>query len=183
LDDEDYWIDNIEYVINNFAEDIFNEANPPYGLGNAPGAERCAIIEAWGNHIGYVYADRTYGLNHTNSPPLSGAVVLIRDRHIFDLERFDPLALMGSPNFDNADDAWIPEGLFHDCIDDNIAENPFNVNDPVTDQIQGYTIADCFQSIINSPQTVQEVENRLLLNLPPGQQQADLNTLFQEYGY
>jgi len=171
LNNNQYWIDNISYIVGNFIDGI----NPPYGNLTRPNAERCAIIEMWGEHIGEVYADRQYGLFHSNDPSLDPDIQN-RRRHIFQLEQFNP----NNP-FD--EDRWIPSGLFWDLIDHN-ANNPPGVNDPVQDFIRNYQHAQCFQAISGSPQTVQAVRNILRTNfLPPGQAPANVNALFLEYGF
>ena len=178
LNDDGYWMSNVLYIL---AHSVPWATAPPYGDGTAQGAERIAVIEAWAYFIGPMYADRQYGLNHTNtiSPD---PLIINRRRHIFLLEEFSPVAAPGSSNAIDPLHAWIPEGLFLDCIDDN-TQNPGNVIDFVNDPIMGYTISDCFESILGSPQTIQEVNNEMLERLPAGQLPVDLDLLFQEYGY
>jgi len=169
-----YWLLEIGYIIDNGA----------YGDGFAPGAERAAVVEMWGDFIGVIYADREYGLNHGLAVP--GNLIATRQR------RFIYRAGGGGENhtpvfpipFDDQDD-WIPWGLFTDCIDDTAHNGPpLNINDPVTDNVQDYTISDCFDAVVTgSPITLNEVEQNLINNLPTGQNAADVNLLFQEYGY
>lgn len=171
LNNNSYWLENIAYVIGN----TIDEVNPPFGNLTRPGAERCAIIEMWGGHMEEVYADRRYGVFHSNNPS-PFADIQNRRRHIFQLEQFNPNNLAD-------EDRWIPVGLFWDLIDHN-ADNPPGVNDPVQDFIRNYQHSQCLQAISDSPQTVQAVRNMLRGNfLPPGQSQTNVNMLFLEYGY
>lgn len=169
-----YWLLEIGYIIDNGA----------YGDGFALGAERAAVVEMWGDFIGVVYANREYGLDHSLAVP--GNLIATRQR------RFIYRAGGGGENhtpvfpipLDDQDD-WIPWGLFMDCIDDTAHNGPpLNINDPVTDNVQDYTISDCFDAVVTgSPITLNEVEQNLINNLPTGQNAADVNLLFQEYGY
>lgn len=176
LSDNQYWIDNIYYVIGNTLANV----NPPYGNPTRPGWERCAVIEMWGEHIGFVYADRQYGLFHSNTIE-TDPEIRNRTRHIFQLELFIPNGFNPGP-FDE-EDSWIPSGLFWDLIDHN-ADNPDDVTDPVQDFIRNYQHAQCFAAISGSPQTVQAVRDILRTNsLPPGQNPINVNALFEQYGF
>lgn len=171
LNDNQYWLQNIAYVVGNVVDNV----NPPFGNLTRPGAERCAIIEMWGGHIEDVYADRRYGMFHSNNPS-PFADIQNRRRHIFQLEQFNPNNLAD-------EDRWMPSGLFWDLIDHN-PENPPGVFDPVQDLIRNYQHAQYFQAISGSPQTVQAVRDILRTNfLPPGQNPANVNALFLEYGF
>ncbi len=176
LNNDSYWVDNILYIV----ENVLLNHNPPYGNGTRNGAPRCAVIEMWGGHIGFVYADRQYGLFHSNANSPFPAVQ--NDfRHIFQLERFNPNGPNPRP-FDE-EDSWIPSGLFWDLIDHN-GDNPPDVIDPVQDFIRNYQHAQCFAAISGSPQTVQAVRDILRTNsLPPGQNPINVNALFEQYGF
>lgn len=176
LNDNQYWINNIYYVIGNTLANV----NPPYGNPTRPGWERCAVIEMWGEHIGLVYADRRYGLFHSNDTD-PNPDIRNRERHIFRLEMFTPNAENRRPF--NLEDSWIPSGLFLDLIDHN-PDNPGDILDPVQDFARNYQHFQCFQAISGSPQTVQAVRDILRTNfLPPGQNPANVNALFLEYGF
>ena len=147
----------------------------------ATGAGPTAVIEMWGNHIGFMYADRTYCIHHslvTNSDP----VIINRHRHLNALERFDPKAALGSPNANDPEDAWIPAGLLLDCMDDN-ALNPTAVADPVVDMVKDFSMATCFQAVVAGRACIPCVKTFMLQHLPPGQSAADLELLFSEYGF
>jgi hypothetical protein len=176
-----YWLSNISYILAN----AISNNNPPYGDGTNPGAGRTAIMETWGNHIGNDYADRFYGLNHswTNSSSIFDQQ---RTRWVFRLEEWDPLAASGAPNNNDPTDTWIPEGVFRDCIDNNVL-NPSGVNEPVTDHVMGYTNAvllTAMVQVLQQPITVETLRDLLISNyLPPAETAASVNTLFGDYGY
>lgn len=166
LNNDSYWRDNIKYIVDNNG----------YGNGTANGAGRCAVIESWGYHYGPVCADRQYGLLHSNGG--STPQTIERFRHIFLLEGFTPLA---APN---TLDAWIPKGVYLDCIDNN-AVNPPGVADGVgVEPITGFTHSNCFNAISGSPANPTVVRNVLTSTfLPPGQTVAGVNALFAIYGF
>ncbi len=177
IHDDAYWLNNMLYTLGNQIQGT----NPPYGDGTLPGARRTAVIEMWGNHIGYNYAERTYGVHHSlvvNTDPN----IINRNRHIFALEKYDPAAGPGSPNAADPEDAWIPVGLLLDCMDDNEL-NPAGTTDPVVDLVKGYSMAVCFQAVVTGRECIPCMENVLLQHLPPGQTSADLMLLVSEYGY
>ncbi len=177
IGDDIYWLNNAIYLVGN----QISGTNPPYGDGTKPGAGPTAVIEMWGNHIGFMYADRTYGMHHslvTNSDP----VIINRHRHLNALERFDPKAALGSPNANDPEDAWIPAGLLLDCMDDN-ALNPTAVADPVVDMVKDFSMATCFQAVVAGRACIPCVKTFMLQHLPPGQSAADLELLFSEYGF
>jgi hypothetical protein len=167
LNDNGYWLDNAWHIA----------WNNGYGNGTENGAGRCEIIEMWGYHIGPVDADRQYGLAHSNTTNPNPAVIE-RRRHIFLLEEFTPNPSSTNPHL------WIPKGVLLDCIDDN-SLNPASVTDGVvSDNFSGYSLSQCFQSILNSPPNVQTVRNRLRSNfLPPGVSGSSVDALFLEYGF
>jgi hypothetical protein len=172
LNNNAYWIANIAYVILN----VIAENNPPYGVRGTPNFERCAIIEGLAEHIGPHYADRQYGLWHSRRD--TSDAVTLRRRWVFRLEGFRPDAA------GNADlDAFIPNGLFHDFIDNN-ALNPPGVIDPVVDPIVGFTHANCFNACVTgSPQMLTQVEGNLNAALPPGVTTAMTRAMMASYGY
>ncbi|HFA49682.1 MAG TPA: hypothetical protein ENJ95_11785 [Bacteroidetes bacterium] len=166
LNDDLYWIQNIAYIVDNNG----------YGDGTANGAGPTAVIEMWGYHYGPVLADRQYGLLHslnTGSPAFQNIT-----RHIYGLEGFVPIL----PPTTSA--AWIPQGVFLDCIDNN-ASNPTGVVDGIpTDPVTGFSHADCFNAITGSPTDPTTVRNNLTTNsLPLGQTIPAVNALFALYGF
>ena len=165
LNNEFYWLGNVATIA----------VNGGNGDGTDANSERIAISEAWAAMIGDVYADRRYGLNHSNAPGVLDPIFLNRTRHIFAHEQFDALA---SP------EPFIPEGLFWDCIDNN-ADNPANVNEAplIVDGVRGYTISNCFNAVSNTPQTLADVRTDLIAVLPAGQAPGAVVALFLSYGF
>lgn len=87
---------------------------------------------------------------------------------------------------------WIPWSIFQDCIDNpnhhSTTTNVFGISVPeapgITENVQGYSIADCYEAItLNNPTTFNDVEQNLSNNLPAGQNLIDLQDLFADYGY
>ena len=169
LNDNNYWIANAFYIAENMG----------YGDGTANGAGRCGAIEMWGYHIGPTYADAKYGINHSNATSSSSPVLKERTRHIYKLESYQP-----SPA-PTPEGAWIPAGLFRDCVDDN-SLNPPNFSDPaeVGFDVKGYSNMDCLNAVVSGkPTSLQQVKNNLNNILPAGVTSSDLDLLFESYGF
>ncbi len=162
-----YWMKEIKHVVENSG----------YGDGLAPESERAAIVESWAGFIGFQYADRKYGLLHSNGG------VAAETRFIYqplggEMHTPSPPVAGNTSNLD-----WMPFGLFSDCLD-NTLHNVSPLIDPVMDNIQGYTIKDCFDAVTtNNPDRLNIVEQNLTNILPSGQNINDLQLLFQQYGY
>ena len=184
LDDDLYWLDNILHFIDNTLEND----NPPYGSPSSPESGRTAIIESWGYHIGVVMADLHYGLNHSFAFSGASNSTIERRQWVFHkLETYNPTTGGDNgnttPSADDLADAWIPVGVYWDCIDDN-ADNPAGIVDPVTDPISGFTHTNIFNAVSSgSPTTVQEVRNTLITTLPPGVNPIQVGNLFSAYGF
>jgi len=167
---KDYWIDEIEYTL----------ANDGYGNGTADDAGRPAIVESWANFIGPTVADAAY---HDDSSPYhyqqNGVVFTqshapIQSSFLQAMEAFDP-ALPNDP-FN-----WMPRGIMHDLRDDNPASHE-NLNNPVTDNVTGYTIPQLFSALQNDVASPIQYKDKLLQQ-NSNNQQSDVNTLFKSYGY
>lgn len=171
LANNDYWKDEVLYTIGNY----INNNNSPYGTRGTPGFERAAIIESWGYHIGPDYADREYGLFHsqTTNPNL-----LERTRWKFSEEPFMPdIAGGGIDNF-------IPKGLCLD-LEDNNALNPTGVVEGLaTDPISGFSNKNYLNAIsIGGPTQFSAVESNLNMALPVGVTPTILSAMLAAYGY
>jgi len=79
----------------------------------------------------------------------------------------------GNPEFLFLRNTYIPEGIYHDLID--------NVDSFEVDNIQGYNIPALFQALTHS--TIEEMRDDLRQNLPAGNTVPDFNELFLRYGY
>lgn len=169
----------------------FNQvAFHPYGTGNDAGtAPVIATGEMWGNHCEKIYADRYFGnggaasnvflsiiqggfwANPINSFA-TGAVGVIPglNANLAAIESFDP-------DLPNDVHRWIPEGLPYDLID-NRNDNFF----PITDNVAGYTINQCYNALQTDVQSIPAFRDRLLQQ-NGNNQQLQVNQLFQQYGY
>ena len=169
-----YWMDNIQRTLDN----VTNNDNPPYGNPTTTGAGRTAIIEAWGEHIGFLFGDKRYGTNCFASSLQQDPDDKERARYIYrtsGLEQFNPNS--SSP------DAWIPAGVFWDLLDDNVHNQaPLFVNDPVIDNIQGVSNSIIFSAVTqNAPTEITMVRDAIKANTTVNHMQID--DLFLEYGY
>ena len=166
------WIDNGLFYASNWA----SGNNPPYGDGTGSGSGRTAVIEMWGFHYGPVLADRQYGLSHSNGGTLPQTVE--RRRHIYLLERFTPVLPPTTST------AWIPQGVFLDCMDNNVLNPPGVVDGVGAETITGFSHSNFFSAISTGPSNPTVVRNNLTSGfLPPGQTIAGVNALFALYGF
>jgi hypothetical protein len=160
-----YWIKYINYII----------TYGPYGDGSGRNNGVCAVGEMWGFYYGYFLTLQHFGNNNNN--PIIRPVAL---------ENFMPV---NRPN--NSDivrnringiiinmEGWIPVGIVHDLIDNNVDV----VRPGFTDNVNGYTVGQIFGALRPGVETVQGFRNRLLQNNGNNQQQA-VNDLFNAYFY
>lgn len=156
----------------------YNGDNSPYGSPETIGAGKTAVIEAWGEHVGLLFADKQYGINCFLSSLQNTPEDKEISRYIYrtsGLEQFDP-------NSGGAD-AWIPEGVFWDLLDNNIHNQaPLLVPDPIIDNVQGISNADIFSAITqNAPTEIFIVRDAIKASHSSSSTQID--ALFLEYGY
>ena len=137
---DDYWEEEINYTI----------ANGGYGDGTAAGAGRAAIVEAWGYHIGPTYADRRYGLEHSNTvPPFS---TVEQQTHLNKLEAL---------TFWSITNQFIPIGIMHDLIDDN-AINIVSENSGITDNVKGFSNNQIYLSLTSDVISPEEFKEKIV---------------------
>ena len=156
----------------------YNGDNPPYGSATTAGAGRTAVIEAWGEHVGLLFADKRYGISCFASTLERDIDRKQRARYIYrpsGLERFNPNS--------SSLDAWIPAGLFWDLLDDSTHNQaPLSVNDPVIDNVQGVNHATMFRAITqNAPTEVVNVKDVIKNEHPTIN--TNIDSLFVGYGY
>lgn len=172
-DRDAYWNTNVAYVLAN----AVTGNNPPYGTRGTPGFQHCAVIEMWGFHMGPQYADRSYGLLHSRG----GVTPQQRERFrwLFFNEPFVP-DVLGNPVLDS----YIPEGLFHDLIDNN-ALNPSGVAEGIpADPTLGFSHANCFRAVtLGAPRVMTGVEANINTAPAPGMTPALTRIIFGTYGY
>ncbi len=90
------------------------------------------------------------------------------------LEKFNPEVPITDDAFN-----WIPVGLIHDLMDNNIDFINNNVNK--ADIVSGFTLNDLEFALKQNPLTMQDFKNSLI-NLKPAQA-TNINNLFNYYGW
>lgn len=156
-----YWTDEIIYTV----------ANNGYGQRNTPGFGRVAVVESWGNFIGFTFA-RNYYLPVTNS---SGRA--LQDEYLRNLENqvrddTEPLDVTTSGTR-----GWIPQGFLHDCIDTG---EPAITG--INDQVNGYNVAGLFRGFTPSA-TNMTILRQNILSANGNTQAIQVGTLLNGYGY
>jgi len=166
-----YWWDNIKYII----------ANGGYGNKANNGAQRAAVIEAWGFYAGNTGLISKYstGIFQSNG---NAQFISVSERRQLENQRNNntvPISLPGIGTNAERYEGWIPCGLLHDCID--VGEtNP--AASLITDNVSGYTILGVFRPLRFTNTTVQQYRQNLLQqnnNL----QATQVNNLVTQYGY
>jgi hypothetical protein len=172
LNDNNYWLDNIGYIVE----------NQGYGDGTAIGYDKCATIEMWGFHIGPSYTDGKYLLQHSNFPFLNQN----RARYINLLEGGGGLNCGGMPCDFRFVNNFIPRGLILDLIDDNVNDypTPGEFEDiPVVDNVNGFTNNSIFIGLDANISSPSNLKTHLNSNLPTGINSVDIDNLFSSYGF
>ena len=105
----------------------------------------------------------------SNTTTTTGGVTTTISSHINVLENFDP-RYTGDPFH------WIPKGLYEDLRD------AANSNDPVPDNVFGYTNVKMFNAFNSSITTLQGYRTNLL-NQNANNQSTDVTALFGQYHY
>lgn len=153
------------------AEILYTVAHNGYGQKNDSGAERAAVVEAWGFYLGPTFNIKKYMVFAT---PAAAAIRNI-DLRMLEVQSNDnnvPFAFDGSVSR-----GWIPAGFLHDCTD---------VGEPlstlINDQVSGYTPKMLFRGFTSSITHVQPLKGNILSN--NGNNQAtQMNNLLTGYGY
>lgn len=168
-----YWFGNIDRTIDNLLSNDY----PPYGSENVGDYQKTAIIEAWGDHIGYYMADLHYGTQNRFADTLLGNSAQIQRLIYRYLERYKPTVRSVTRY------PWIPDGLFWDAMDDTAHNgSPLNITDGYTENTSGYTNADIFSAITTgSPTTMGAVLYNLQQAKPS--QSTNVYNLFGQYNY
>jgi hypothetical protein len=164
-----YWIPNIGRIVRNGG----------YGDKADNNSGKCAVIEAWGYHIGQTISNRAYGTLSSGFCGQSHGTDCLTSffsnstngsSYIQGLEAFDP-------NLPNDPFNWIPKGVLHDLHD---ANNETSI--PVIDNCSGFNHKDFFNALNDDVNTVEKFRDRILQNTG-NRQQIQVNQLFQQYGY
>lgn len=175
-----FWLDLIAYESQQSVNSFPN--SDPYGDGTHVDAGRCALAEMWGNHIGYTYANRRYGRFHSrNVDPITNSWFALIE------------AFAGLPS-----NPWIPIGLPHDLLDNNMDNQNFTFNGqpaPIDDamimgptgagdNVGGFTNLRLYNELGANCQSIQQwvinVRNNQLA--ATGNTLIDYNTLVGLYG-
>ena len=114
-----------------------------------------------------------YGIDCAFSRSLSNPIDAEAAQWIYRrAERFNPRS--GSAN------AWIPEGLPLDLIDDNSQLARLGIIDPVNDQVQSFTNQQIFDAITNgTPETM----SSFIVNIKSYNNSIWIDTLITDYNY
>ncbi len=145
------------------AEVVNGAANPPYGLPTDLNAGRIALCESWAEFCSAEFAHMKYGTNNSGIlNPISWSDYL---------EKFKPYGFGGYWR-------WIPDGIMHDLIDDTFEPGSTGV----IDSPYGFTISQIFSSLDDDVVTMQQYEDRLVLETGTWQS-SGIATLFKSYGY
>jgi hypothetical protein len=165
-----YWWNNVKYVI----------ANGGYGERTDNGAQRTAVIEAWGFFAGNTGNAFKYG-----NGVFAGNINAIRIRldEIRQLENAivdnskSISTFFNGPGSTSYYRGWIPCGMLHDFTDNG--ENPFT---GITDNVNSYNINGVFRGLRFTNNTVQEYRQQLL-NQNGNLQVNEVNNLVGQYGF
>jgi hypothetical protein len=158
-----------------------NPTTRPYGDGTEPHAGVIAVGEMWGNHCEYIYTNRHYGNGGSASGNFQARMQNIDYDNIpAGLNAYLNAIENHNPN-STALWSWIPQGLPYDLFDNRneLAVSGFpNVNDNAS----LFTTQQCFNALQSDVRTIPEFRDRLL-QLNGNIQQAQVNQLFNQYGY
>ncbi len=172
----DYWQGYRTRVANEIAAG--NPNTKPYGDGTETNAGLVAVGEMWGYNIGYIYTDRHYGDGGSPTSFIAGMQGIGYGStgglncYLRAIENFDP-------NINSEVHRWIPEGLPYDLMDNR---NDFAFGSPVLDDVNGYSIPQCFNALQSDVRTVFVFRDRLLQQ-NGNNQSVQVNALFNEYNY
>ncbi len=163
-----WWCTFVNYTITQ----ALLHSGDPYGDGTANNAGYCGIAEAWAENVAFTFCETKYGLHHSQAQTTQ-AWDIEDNRWIWQLEEWDP---------DNANNPWIPDGIFHDIWDGEGQSYPdhFEPN-AVTDNVIGITMGDAFNFLMSSTESPEDFRDQLINNYSG--QAANITTLFTSYGH
>jgi hypothetical protein len=169
-----FWLNLVSHEV---AMSLVTNGEDPYGDGNQPGSGRCALVEAWGEHLGLTYTHRRYGINHSNGPdPILNSWFAILE------------ARVGGEVWGNINYSWIPEGVMHDLLDNNIQNQTFLINDAPNmgqnDNVGGFTNLQLFNELGSNSQNITDFVTNVRNNQLPTTNNniISYNTLMSFYG-
>jgi hypothetical protein len=165
-----YWWNNSKYVI----------LHSGYGNRNNNGAERTAVIEAWGFFAGNTGNAFKYGSGVFAGNPTANAIRFDEVRQLENavVDNNRPVAtFFDGPGNTSYYIGWIPCGMLHDFTDNG--EDPFT---RINDNVNAYNINGVFRGLRFTNNTVQEYRQQLL-NQNGNLQVNEVNNLVGQYGY
>ena len=163
--------------------------NPSNGIGTygpccTNDARKISVGEGWAYHMGHYLANKKWGLQSTTFPEQGT-----------DIKSWGPNVLMFSnsstfsshqnfleqynPNYNRDANRWIPKGLFNDMMDNGT--EPYLLNG-IIDNVHGFTNQQFYKALLPTIDNLTQYKNKFLQQ-NGYQQQAQINQLFQQYGY
>jgi len=151
------------------------------------GNDIIALGESWANHVGHFLTDQKYnpnpaiiteqGISYSNGSLDDGSTIVSipLNTHTNFLEDFNPNRTIDVFR-------WIPQGLYHDLMDDRNDNNAIPRRVPVDDSVMGYNNEQFFNALDNDIIDLPGFRMRLLSE-NGNAQAAGVNTIFQFYGY
>ena len=130
-----------------------------HGDEDSDDADLISIVESWAHHLGFTYADRTYEGIRVSGRIFSWLGLLERD-------------INEEPNH-------IPEGLYHDLVDNTNDGDP----DEITDNVSGFTNQQLFSCMTSDVRSIEAFRTCLINNhlAGSGNSLTQLDELFDSY--
>ena len=129
-------------------------SNLGYGDGTASGAGRIEVSETWAETIGDIYTDRRY------------TITSIGTAYTKNMEKY--------PYYD-----WMAQGIMYDMVDN---DNYWDTYYGYVDNVNQYTLINCYNAMDNDVLSLVDFKNRILLETN-NLQQTEVNDLFTSYGF
>ncbi len=159
----------------------------PYGDGTTAGSGRVEVAEAQAFSYEHIFADRRYGLWHSNGFRMIDRYINLMEPRTFWTERLafaspaEERAYLRSLDF-------LPEGLIFDLYDENqifpagLSENESGL---IVDDVSGYSLEQLMDPIADNPDSIEEYRDILfdLYGEPTTGNINDYFNLFVSYGF
>lgn len=158
-----------------------NPNTKPYGDGTEPNAGVVAVGEMWGYCIEHIYTDRHYQNANAFGTFVNGGFTASMQGIEYEniaggLNCYLNAIESFNPNLNGDVYRWIPKGFPYDLIDGGIEINP------VVDNVNDYTIQQCFRGLQPDVRTIPAYRDRLLQQ-NGNNQNVQVNDLIHEYNY
>ncbi len=166
----DYWFQHTKYL----------RDHEGFGAKTDAGAQRTALIEAWGYFAGNTGNAFKYNNGIFIGIPTANRIVEDEIRQLENAKRDDSRSIttfFDGPGATTYYKGWIPCGLLHDFTD--AGEDAFT---GINDNVNGYSINGVFKGLRFTNNSVHEYRQQLLFQ--NGNLQAnEVNNLVGQYGY